>query len=256
MEYLKVLQDQYLNALYTFRVFQALRKLRAPNIVGEEEADANARAMTRFKNFFGPTEDSLFRYSMLSLATVFDESDEALHVNAMLNYIGSNHKKITRDDFREFNQDRPYLDSLYERYEGMDTKDLLAVRGDLMKHETALSKLKDYRDQYLAHNDKKKDEIKITFDEAESLFALAEKTINLFSSKLNDSSTMYSHIADETMRDTKYLLKALDRSEKYRQRELLDDLNRRRKEHGLSPAPIPPSPKLPDDKQEKSEYTD
>ena len=228
MEYLKVLQDQYLNALYPFRVFQALRKLRAPNLIDKEDAEKNARAMTRYKNFFGPVEDSVFRCSLLALATIFDESDDALHIKAMLNYVGSNGKKLTKDDFREFNKDRPFLDGLYEQYNGMNLQDLLSVKADLEKHKIALGKLKDYRDQYLAHNDKKKDVINITFDEAEALFALAEKTLNLFATKLNDSSTMYSHIKDEIMRDTKYLLVALEHSETYRQKELQEKWNKLR----------------------------
>jgi hypothetical protein len=220
MEYLKSIRDEYLEALYEFRVYQALRRLRAPNLFPKEKAEKNAAVMTRFVNFFGPVERSLFLSSLLGLARVFDESDQSLHINSILNYIGGNRKKLTREDFYEFNQGRQFLSDLYENYEGMTEKDLLSIKANLEKHKDVLEKLKSYRDQYLAHSDKRKDEIKITFDEIETLFKLAEESLNLFTQKLNDSSTMYSHIEDQCMGDTESVLDFLDRFEPYRRKEI------------------------------------
>ena len=225
MEYIESIKGQYLEAVWAFRNYQALRKLRADNVVGEEEAKRNAKTMTRFVNFFGPAEKAFLQMSLLNLAKVFDQSDQSLHINFILNYIGGNKKKISRDDFKVFNQNREFLDELYNKYEGIEISDLISVKERLKNHDLLLKKLKEYRDQYLAHNDKKKDDIKITFDEVELLFKLGEEILNLFTAKLNNSSTAYDHITNRTMADIKNILDFLDRFEPYRRKELNDRLD-------------------------------
>lgn len=70
-------------------------------------------------------------------------------------------------------------------------------------------KLKTYRDQYLAHEDKKQLEVKISAGEALELFEAAAVLLNIISDKTDFSQYSYDHIKDNFKNEITCMLDAL-----------------------------------------------
>ncbi|HXF44047.1 MAG TPA: hypothetical protein VNK70_01100 [Candidatus Paceibacterota bacterium] len=221
-EYLKNLRSRYFNAISAFYVYEGLLELSAPNIVGQKEAEQNVAVLNRFKNFFAMSKEALRTYFLLELAKLFDESKQSLHINKIINFAGSNIKKLSRSDFLEFHQGRTFLEELFQQYKAIDNKDLLETKNKLKKYKEIIKKLGEYRDQYLAHEDKQKKEVKITSEEISRLFGLLKEILNLFSSRLDFSTTVYSHVEKDCKWDTKQVVEYLKRFEPYRLQEIED----------------------------------
>lgn len=216
--YLKKLQSRYFHTLCAFQVYEAIEELQTPNITGEE-AYENVKAMNRFKNFFLSSKEALRVYFLLELAKLFDESQESLHISKIVNYAASNIRKLSKKDFLKFHKGRTFLEELFVTYKEIDREDLKEIKFKLDKHARILKKLDTYRNQYLAHDDRKKKKVKITSGEIIKLFKLVEDIFGLFSSRLDFSTTSYSHIK-ECKEDTKRVIDYLKRFESYRLKEI------------------------------------
>jgi hypothetical protein len=181
MEYTKEMHHRYFRAISAFYAFEALKEVRAPNIVGHSDAEENAKTMTKYNGLFTPAEEALRVYFFLELAKMFDSSKQALHINKILNFTARNLKKLTVDAFKEYNQSQPraFLEMLVNEYKGMDHKELIVIKEMLNKHKTTLNKLETYRNKWLAHDDKKKPKLPlITGEEIRALFEVLSKMLN------------------------------------------------------------------------------
>ncbi|OIO08503.1 hypothetical protein COS23_01825 [bacterium (Candidatus Moisslbacteria) CG02_land_8_20_14_3_00_36_53] len=219
-EYLKNLRSRYFHALSAFYIYEGLLELSAPNIIGTKEAEENVKTLSRFKNFFIMSKEALRVYFFLELAKLFDESKQSLHINKIVNFAGSNIKSLSKNDFLEFHQGRTFISELFKQYKAIDKNDLIEIKNKIKKHEKTIKKLDDYRNQYLAHEDKKKKQISINSGEIQNLFKLIADILNLFSSRLDFSTTMYSHVEKECKEDTKRVVDYLKRFEPYRLKEI------------------------------------
>ncbi|MBI4369195.1 MAG: hypothetical protein HY547_03080 [Elusimicrobia bacterium] len=221
-DHLKNLRGRYFNALCSFRVFRSLEDLGGTNIVGEDHAHKNVATMNKFKGFFIPSKEALRAHSLLELAKIFDHSDESLHIKKIVNYAQGNMKKLTRADFLAFHQSRgrKFLDELFNQYEEMNSQDLQQIKTKLERHDGVLKRLKDYRDQYLAHDDVKRQEITITRGEVEALLELAKEILDAFSLKLDFSSTVYDLAEEDCKNHTAQVVEHLHRFEPYRLKEI------------------------------------
>lgn len=220
--YIKKMEDRYFFALSTFHAYEGLKELLAPNIVGQEAAEENVKIFKRFNNFLNPSKEALRVYFLLELAKLFDISDQSLHITKIVNYTQSNISKLTVNDFVEYSQDREFLQDLIKNYRGLKNDDLLSIKSEIEKNEDIINKIKNYRDQYLAHDDTKKIEVSITKEEIMALFNLIEKILNIFSLKLISSTSMYDHVERDAKNQTKMLIDHLKRFEPYRKKEIED----------------------------------
>ena len=219
-EYLKNLRSRYFHALSAFYVYEGLLELSALNISGQKGAEQNIKTMNRFKNFFIMSKEALRIYFLLELAKLFDESKQSLHINKIVNFAGSNIKALSKNDFLEFHQGRTFIDELFKQYKAVDKNDLKEIKTKTKKHEVIIKKLDDYRNQYLAHEDKQKKKVNINSGEIQELFKLIAEILNLFSSRLDFSTTAYSHVEKECKDDTKRVVEYLNRFEPYRLKEI------------------------------------
>lgn len=223
MEYAKEMHHRYFRAISAFYAFEALKEVKAPNIVGQSDAGENAKTMARYNGLFAPAEEALRVYFFLELAKMFDSSKQALHINKILNFTASNLKKLTVDAFKEYNRSQPraFLETLVNEYKGMDHKELIVIKEMLDKHKTTLNKLETYRDKWLAHDDKKKPRLpSITGEEIKSLFEVLAKMLNIITRRLNSESWTYSHVEGDVKHDIKLVVDHLRRFEPYRLREI------------------------------------
>ena len=219
-EYIKNLHSRYFHALSAFYVYEGLLELSAPNISGQKGAERNIKTMNRFKNFFIMSKEALRIYFLLELAKLFDESKQSLHINKIVNFAGSNIKALSKNDFLEFHQGRTFIDELFKQYKAVDKNDLKEIKTKTKKHEAIIKKLDDYRNQYLAHEDKQKKKVNINSGEIQELFKLIAEILNLFSSRLDFSTTAYSHVEKECKGDIKRVAEYLNRFEPYRLKEI------------------------------------
>lgn len=223
MEYAKEMHQRYFRAISAFYAFEALKEVRAPNIVGQSDAEENAKTMARYNGLFTPTEEALRVYFFLELAKMFDSSKQALHINKILNFTASNLKKLAVDAFNEYNKSQPraFLETLVNEYKGMDHKELIVIKEMLNKHKTTLEKLETYRDKWLAHDDKKKPKLpSITGEEIKALFEVLAKMLNAITGKLNSESWTYSHVEGDVKNHIKLVVDHLRRFELYRLQEI------------------------------------
>lgn len=224
-EYLKNLHSRYFHALSAFYVYEGLLELSAPNVIGQNEAEENVKTLSQFKNFFLVSKEAVRVYFLLELAKLFDESKQSLHINKIVNFAGSNIKRLSKEDFLEFHQGRTFISELFQRYKAIDNSDLIEVKSMIKQHKKLIKKLGDYRDQYLAHEDKKKKKVTINSGEIKTLFGLLKEILNLFSSRLDFSTTAYGHVERECKGDTKRVINYLRRFESYRLKEIKESEN-------------------------------
>ena len=223
MEYAREMHRRYFHAISAFYAFEALKEVRAPNIVGPAYAEKNANIMSRYNGVFMLTEEALRVYFFLELAKMFDSSREALHVNKIVNFTSSNLKKLTVEAFKDYNehQSRAFIQNLVNEYQGMSHKELIEIRKELNNHKTTLNKLNVYRDKWLAHDDIKKPKLpSITGKEVKALFEVLAKILNSITGRLNSESWAYSHVESDTKNSTRLIVEHLRRFEPYLQKEI------------------------------------
>lgn len=223
MEYAKEMHHRYFRAFSAFYAYEALREVRAPNIVGQSDAEENAKTMAKYNGLFTPAEEALRVYFFLELAKMFDSSKKALHINTVLNFTARNLKKLTVGAFKEYNQNQPcaFLETLVGEYKGMDHKELVSIKNTLNEHKNTLDKLYTYRNKWLAHEDKKKPQmLSITGEEIRALFDVLAKILNSITGRLNSESWMYSHVENDVKHHVQSAVDHLRRFEPYRLQEI------------------------------------
>ena len=225
-EYLKGVRRIYSDALHAFYVFKSIQNLSALNIAGEKEAPDNVDVMNRFKYFFKTTKQALRVYSLMELAKILDDAQQSLHLQKLINFARSNRQQLSVEDFESANSNRLFLAELVLRYENLGKEDFEKIQKKLDATAIVRSKITTYRDQYLAHNDLKKEEVDISFQEVQELFDLVADILNIFSNKTDFSITEYNHIEDLCGVDTKNVIQYLKRFEPYR----LEEINQRNRE--------------------------
>jgi hypothetical protein len=234
MKYINDLRSRYFKALSAFYAYEGMRENVAINLLGETEAQANADTMGRYKDFFVPAQEALRVYFFIELAKLFDASDEALHINKVVNFTESNIQRLNVDAFKEHNsgQTREFLELLATEYKGVAHSDLTEIRDSLNAHRESLEKLKTYRDEWLAHDDIHKSELpNITGEEIRALFEVLAKILNSLTGKLNSESTMWDHVERDVKHHTKLVVEYLRRFEPYRLQEIHAEAEERLKRY-------------------------
>jgi hypothetical protein len=201
------LRSAHLRAFQYFYAYDTISELRAPNLIGEEEAHNNAEAIGLYKGFMNPSHTGLMTGFYVELAKVFDFHKDAIHLNKLLNYAEQNQKKLNVDAFAEFNEGRLYIEELKQKYEGMKRDDLLKVKSMLDDAQNKIERLKNIRDKQVVHIDVDDSDIKpLTYEEIESLLLLSHEVLNIFSAKTNHETSDYQLIKQQVVDDTKELV--------------------------------------------------
>jgi len=197
-----------------------MKRLMAGNVSGETEASKNVETINKFKNFFLPSLEANRKVFAIELAKAFDSDKKSLSLRKIINYARSNRKKLTGEDFKEFNQGRELVDSLVEGYVGI-TEDLLKqCEKKLIGIDAVIKRLKKFRNTKLAHDQIAETDTILTVEEAEMLFERSGEILNLLSSALNHESWAHLHEKDWTQHHTKSVIDYLRKYEPYRLKEI------------------------------------
>ncbi|QQR84214.1 hypothetical protein IPJ72_03445 [Candidatus Peregrinibacteria bacterium] len=222
-KYIERLKQIYIHSICSFYVYEAIQESKAQNILGEEKAEENAKTMGNYKGLFSTLEYGLKIHSLMELAKIFDNAEGSLHINKLINFAKSNTKHLSSNDFKEANQEREFIDELTKEYEGLKKSDFEELDEMMSVNAELIEKLKVYRNQYLAHEDKKKKNINIAVEEVKKLFNIVEKILNMLSSKTNFSTTMFEQLKEECKEDTKFAVIHLKQMERYRLKKPQED---------------------------------
>ncbi len=234
MDRLDILRSRYFQAISAFYAYEGLCEVTAPNIVGKSKAEENSKVMGDFKNLFVPAKEALRVFFFIELAKLFDVSNQALHINKVINFTERNLEHLTVETFEEYNNSEPrqFLKELVEGYKGVSSDDLKEVRLMLEEHKDTIGKLKKYRDKWLAHDDvdKENHSVSISGEEIKALFDVLAKVLNLLTSRLNSSTSMWDHIEPNAKHHTRMVVEYLGRYEPYRLKEIEEECKRKIKE--------------------------
>lgn len=217
------IRKRYLTTLASHKVFQKFSKLAAPNIVGKKRAEENVKTFGNYLYFFTTVKEAARCYFLIELAKFFDppkKHNETRTIFWTLNYAQKNIHRLTKDDFLAFHEGREVIPEILATYKPFEKKDLLKFEKRLKRNADKISRLKTYRDQYLAHDDIKKIEVKITFGEMETLLRIVHDIIELFYNKLEFASNSYKNFEEEPVRDIERLVNDLAEHEKRRLEEI------------------------------------
>ncbi len=222
LKWTRDLRNRYLHTLAGFRIYERFRKLRAPNIVGKRRAEANAKTLDQHIYFFLPLQEAARYYFFIELAKFFDKNkrNQSLTIEFVFNFIEKNIQSFSKDVFKQSHSDRVFIPESLNSYVEFTRADIQKIRNRLKKNEKIIRDLKTYRDQFLAHDDIKKDDIKITGLQIRTLLKIVQDTIDLFYLRLDFSSTIYSNYDKEPVCAVDYVVNALQEHEQERIRKI------------------------------------
>lgn len=221
-KYTKRLQDSYQKALWAFYCYEWLKEILAPNIVWQENAERNLQTWNRFNNFFTPANEVFRVYFFLELAKLFDAQEQSIQINKLINIATNQRKTLNKKDLiNEFKEDDFIKEILkISSKNELEVSDLQKIKKLLKKQESTIKKLKKYRDEYICHNDIQQEKINISRREIVNLFETVKDILNIFTLKIDSSTTDYEHRKDDYKEDIKNIFDYLNRFEKYRMQEI------------------------------------
>lgn len=206
--------------LESYYIWRTLTFARSITEVGQERADKNARLMSLYKDFFVPSEQSHLQTFIIGLMKFFDKDSRALSIKNLIEVIKENKSILTFDVLREVNPTAVEMGFINEDYSPIKEATISYIEQVRTKHEKLILNLKDIRDKQFAHTDMVA--IKGTFvpNEIENLIKNIQEIINKLSSDFDSSVTIWDHIKEEAVRDTRFLLENLERGEVKRQEDI------------------------------------
>jgi len=218
--YIRKFRTRYINTLSAYKIYDCFNTLAASNVISKKKANKNISILNSFKYFFQPVKEACRCYFLIELAKFFDKSTQSLTVFNILDYSEKNIKKLTKKDFLNYHKSREILPELFKSYKPLSLTDIGKLENKIDSNKIILKKLKDYRDQYLAHDDIKKIKIKLTKREIEKILNLIEKFIDFYYLKLDFASNSYINFEEKSVEETKRLVEYLQKYEGYRIKEI------------------------------------
>lgn len=204
----------------SYYIWRALVFARSIPEVGQERADKNAQLMSFYKDFFIPTEHSHLQVFIVGLMKFFDKNPSALSFKGLISQIQFNKDDLTIEDLKNA---RPHLEDVElakDSYSPIKEETINYLEEIFKKHESLIPKLKDIRDKELAHIDIKAhmgtfvpNEIEILIEDIQSMF-------NKLSNDFDLSVTVFSHLKEDSISNTHFLLETLEKGEEQRKEEI------------------------------------
>ena len=184
-----------------------MAQFRAPNVVGQDEAAKNARAIGNYRYLFNSAIRSLNYAFLMHLTRLYIGAD-SLTLRKLLNTIEQNPTSVA--DYREIHSNQPELLATTNEYVGMRPEDFVAARQYLTDVEPIVQKLKHGRDNYLVHLDIKGTvPLDTTYEELYTLIDIADKILKLLTKQLDMRGESYHVVEQEVKLQAKALMKLL-----------------------------------------------
>jgi len=223
------LRSEIFVATATFRLYEVVMEMLAPNIVGKFDASRNAKALGNLKGFFNIAKHAANTDFLVSLAKLYDNHRDSTSIPRLLDYIRGNIDKLKLEDFINYNRNRKDIDSVIVDYIGINLSDVLELEKELLELQPHIEKLKYLRDKRIAHLDLKElDELQnvskpknidqsskfkdLTYEEITNLITKADYFLNTISSLVNKDVAEFGFLKDEVTQDSEQLIKIVRRN--------------------------------------------
>lgn len=221
------LRTELFRAHSSFRAFEVIQEMRAPNIIDETDAARNAKAIGDYKGFFNIAEHSLNTEFLVALAKLYDRHPQATSIPKLINYIRSNINHLTIDDFAKHYEDSPGIEDRKSDYIGVKEGDLRIAEGIIDDLSPSIEKLKNLRDKRIAHLEiKSLDELgretgpkevshsessieDLTYGEIIELTEKADQILNKLSSLIYRDVAWFEPLKETVKQDSEKLIKLL-----------------------------------------------
>lgn len=218
------LRTELFRAHSSFRAFEAIQEMRAPNVIGETDAERNAKSIGDYKGFFNVAEHSLNTEFLVALGKLYDSHRQSTSIPKLINYIRANINHLTIDDFSNHFKDSPDLEYRKSDYVGVKEKDLKQAEKIISELSTSIEKLKTLRDKRIAHleiksieelqlevepKELKPEDTKIedlTFGEILELIEKADQILNKLSSLIYKDVAWFEPLKDTVTNDSEQLI--------------------------------------------------
>lgn len=211
-----------MNTLSSCKIFDTFNILSNRDNIGVDIANKNVEVFNRFKYFFITTKESCRAYSLIELAKFFDKNkrNQSLTILQVLDYSDKNINHLKEKDFLLHHKDRIIIPELFKSYREITREDINNLRKKILDKQEIIKRLLLYRDQYLAHDDLSKDQIKIDKKEVEEILDLIKGVIDFYYLKLDFASNCYKNFNEEPVEEMKELIKILQEHEEQRIKEI------------------------------------
>lgn len=203
----------------SYHIWRTLTFARSIPEVGQEQAEKNAELMGIYKDFFIPTEQSHLQTFIIGLMKFFDRDPRALSFAGLIKIIQNNQAAFTPDVVRNIFPNLESIGAIKSSYIPIQQSTIDHFESFKTEHANLINNLKNIRDKQFAHTDMKT--IKATFvpNKVETLIAAIQEIFNELSADFDLSSTIFSHLKEDSIRSTQYLLETLERGEQQRRKE-------------------------------------
>lgn len=176
----------------SYYIWKTLVFSRSVPEVGKELASENALIINSYLDFFIPTEHSHQKTFIIGLVKLFDKNSSTLSIAGLI-------KEIKKNNSIFINQNTiNYIEKF------------------LKEHIIIINGLKDIRDKQFAHTDKKIIKGEFIPNNVEILIDGVQEIFNKLSIDFDGSGTMFSHLKNNSIGQTNFLLEVLRKLEKQR----------------------------------------
>lgn len=204
----------------SYYIWRTLVFSRSITEIGKEVAEKNAKLMSLYKEFFLPTEQSHFHVFITGLLKFFDRDTQALSFNKLINKIQANKNSFTKEILESVHPHLKEMGFVKDNYSPIIQEDIDHFEGLISKHKDLIENLKDIRDKQLAHTDLKAHNGTFVPNEVEELIQAIQEIFNKFTKTFDQSSTIWNHLKEDSVRSTNFLMENLERGEKVRLEEI------------------------------------
>jgi hypothetical protein len=213
------LEKRYLRTLSAHKTYLALDKTNMIPVQGKKKALDNTKVLNKYWYFFSTAKEATRCYFLIELAKFFDTHPDTRSIFWMLEYADKHMNQLTKQDYIKFHSTRNTNSILFEHFKPLERTDILRLQKRINLHSEKIKKLKDYRDQELAHDDRKKKKINLTIKEMDTLLKIVRDVVKLFYAKLDFASIIFDNFEKEPGRNVVALFNFLNGLEKGRNRE-------------------------------------
>jgi hypothetical protein len=204
------LRKLHVRALGSYHALEEMLKFTAPNIVGQDQSHSNAQAARRYAGFFNTARHALSTEVHISLAKIYDDHKDALHIVKLFNYAVGNKKALT-STYKKTLDDPDAAEELAEVYEGLTAEDRQNISNDLDAASDKVRRLKTIRDKIVAHEDLEGPEgiETLSFQDLSDLIDLHDKIINTISRKYYGNAALFEPYKDQVITESQGLLQLI-----------------------------------------------
>ncbi len=204
----------------SYYIWRTLTFSRSIPEVGQEEADKNAKLMSKCTEFFLPTEQSHLQTFVVGLMKFFDKKPPALSFISLIEEISKNKDLLTVKTFRDAQPKLHEMGFIKDDYVPINQAIIDEFELFIKRHEVLIGSLKDARDKQFAHTDMKTIKVNFIPNEVENLIVEVQEMFNKLSGCFDQSSTVWDHLKDSSINSTKFLLNSFRRGEDQRAEEI------------------------------------